>query len=38
MRHLEKGDVLKGGKGNAELRREREGLEGTEGRVNREEE
>lgn len=34
VRHLEeKGEVLEDGKGSAELRREREGLEGGEGRV-----
>jgi hypothetical protein len=38
MRHLEKGEVLKDAKGKEEVRRERDGLEGVEGRENVEEE
>jgi len=38
MRHLEKGGILKEAKGQEELRRKSEGLEGVEGRENAEEE
>lgn len=38
MRHLKKGEVLKDAKGKAEVRREREGLEGVEERENAEDE
>jgi hypothetical protein len=38
IRHLEKGGILKDAKGQEELRRKGEGLEGVEGRENAEEE